>query len=47
VLPSESFVAVLVVGGLLALGGLFFLGLLLLNRESLETEPGNAGALKR
>lgn len=40
VTPREALVPVVVVAGLLGLGGLFFLGMLLFDRESLETEPG-------
>jgi amino acid transporter len=41
VAPPESLVPVVMVGGLLLVGGLFFLWMLLFRRESLETEPGD------
>lgn len=41
-LPSESLTSVLIVGGLIAAGAVFFAGLLLTDREALETEPGVA-----
>ncbi|MCX5274618.1 APC family permease [Streptomyces virginiae] len=40
VTPGEALVPVVVVAGLLVLGGLFFLGLLVFDREALDTEPG-------
>ncbi|MFD7555859.1 APC family permease [Streptomyces sp. NPDC059835] len=40
VAPKEALVPVVVAGGLLLLGGLFFLGMLLFDREALDTEPG-------
>ncbi len=40
VTPREALVPVVVVAGLLALGGLFFLGMVLFDREALDTEPG-------
>ncbi|MGW0869405.1 APC family permease [Streptomyces sp. NPDC002740] len=40
--PAEALVPVLIVVGLLAAGGLFFLGLLIFDREALEAEPGEA-----
>jgi glycosyltransferase A (GT-A) superfamily protein (DUF2064 family) len=39
VAPEEALVPVLIVVGLILAGGLFFLGLLVFNREALETEP--------
>ncbi|WP_214319445.1 APC family permease [Nonomuraea sediminis] len=44
--PAEALVPVLIVVGLLLAGGLFFLGLLLFNREALETEPGDLSVFK-
>lgn len=41
VVPSEAFVPDLIVVGLILIGGVFFLGLLIFNREALETEPGD------
>lgn len=41
VAPSEALVPVLIVVGLILAGGLFFLGLLIFDREALETEPGD------
>ncbi|MEV6019818.1 APC family permease [Streptomyces sp. NPDC051997] len=38
--PSEALVPSLIVVGLIVAGGLFFVGLLLFNRQALETEPG-------
>ncbi|WP_199807567.1 MULTISPECIES: hypothetical protein [Streptomyces] len=38
--PREALVPVVVVAGLLVLGGLFFLGMLLFDRRSLDAEPG-------
>ncbi|MEU5068675.1 hypothetical protein AB0G95_32060 [Streptomyces virginiae] len=38
--PREALVPVVVVAGLLVLGGLFFLGMLLFDRSSLDAEPG-------
>ncbi|WKD31744.1 APC family permease [Streptomyces xanthophaeus] len=40
VTPREALVPVVVVAGLLLLGGLFFLGMLVFDREALDTEPG-------
>jgi hypothetical protein len=42
VVPAEAVVPDLIVVGLILGGGLFFLGLLIFNREALETEPGDA-----
>jgi amino acid transporter len=39
--PGESFVAVLIVAGLLVVGGLYFLGMLMFDRKSLWPEPGD------
>ncbi|MFD6923614.1 APC family permease [Streptomyces sp. NPDC059944] len=41
VAPAEALVPVLIVVGLILAGGLFFLGLLIFDREALETEPGD------
>jgi amino acid transporter len=41
VVPGEALVPDLIVVGLILAGGLFFLGLLISNREALETEPGD------
>ncbi|MFB7243023.1 amino acid permease [Streptomyces populi] len=38
--PSEALVPSLIVVGLIVAGGLFFAGLLLFNRQALESEPG-------
>ncbi|MFF3888933.1 APC family permease [Streptomyces sp. NPDC001914] len=38
--PSEALVPSLIVVGLIVVGGLFFAGLLLFNRQALDTEPG-------
>ncbi|WP_314252170.1 hypothetical protein [Streptomyces sp. DSM 40907] len=38
--PREALVPVVAVAGLLLLGGLFFLGMLVFDREALDTEPG-------
>jgi hypothetical protein len=46
VVPAGALVPVLIVVGLLLAGGLFFLGLLLFNREALETEPGDVSVFK-
>jgi hypothetical protein len=46
VTPPEAFAPTLIVVGLLALGGLFFLGLLTIDREALETEPGDVGTFE-
>jgi hypothetical protein len=40
VTPATAVVPTLIVVGLLVAGGLFLLGLLIFNREALETEPG-------
>ncbi|MFE5724020.1 APC family permease, partial [Streptomyces erythrochromogenes] len=40
VTPAQALVPVVVVAGLLVLGALFFLGMLLFDREALDTEPG-------
>ncbi|MCX4631930.1 amino acid permease [Streptomyces sp. NBC_01443] len=44
VTPGEALVSVVIVVGLLLVGGLFFLLMLKVDREALETEPGDAGA---
>ncbi|MFI6004823.1 APC family permease [Streptomyces sp. NPDC051366] len=44
VTPGEALVSVVIVVGLLLVGGLFFLVMLKVDREALETEPGDAGA---
>ena len=41
VTPESALVPVIIVVGLLAIGGLFFLWLLIFRREVLETEPGD------
>ncbi|MFJ9468931.1 APC family permease [Streptomyces caniferus] len=46
VAPPEALVPALIVVGLLLAGGLFFLCLLLYNREALETEPGDVDVFK-
>ncbi|WP_405775631.1 APC family permease [Streptomyces sp. NBC_00859] len=40
--PDEALVSVVIVGGLLILGGLFFVAMLKFDRQALETEPGEA-----
>ena len=42
VLPSEALTSVLVAGGVVALGVLFFVGLLVSNPEVMNSEPGDA-----
>ncbi|MCV7345360.1 amino acid permease [Mycolicibacterium rhodesiae] len=42
--PSEARIPGLIVLGLLAVGGLYFVTLLITNREALESEPGEPGA---
>ncbi|WP_405965348.1 APC family permease [Streptomyces sp. NBC_00723] len=44
VAPREAFVSVVIVVGLLLLGGLFFVVMLKLDRQALETEPGDENA---
>ncbi|MGW6521382.1 APC family permease [Streptomyces sp. NPDC054962] len=44
VAPGEAFVSVVIVVGLLLLGGLFFVVMLKLDRQALETEPGDENA---
>jgi amino acid transporter len=46
VAPAVAFVPILIVVGLLLGGGLFFLGLLIFDREALETEPGDLSVVK-
>ncbi len=46
VTPRESLVPVLIVIGLVLVGGLFFLGMLMFDRKSLETEPGDVSGLE-
>uniref|UniRef100_A0AAU3HVG6 Amino acid permease n=1 Tax=Streptomyces sp. NBC_01393 TaxID=2903851 RepID=A0AAU3HVG6_9ACTN len=46
VAPREALVSVVIVVGLLAAGGLYFLFMLKLDREALETEPGDVSAFK-
>jgi hypothetical protein len=41
VTPREAFVSVVIVVGLLLAGGLFFLVMLKVDRQALETEPGD------
>ena len=42
--PSEARIPGLIVLGLIAVGGLYFVTLLITNREALESEPGEPGA---
>ncbi|PND55347.1 amino acid permease [Mycobacterium sp. ENV421] len=42
--PSEARIPGLIVLGLIAVGGLYFVSLLLTNRSALDTEPGEPGA---
>ena len=44
--PAEAFAPALIVVGLLALSGLFFLGLLIADRQALATEPGDASVFE-
>lgn len=44
VAPREALVSVVIVVGLLLLGGLFFVVMLKLDRQALETEPGDENA---
>ncbi|MFJ6636981.1 amino acid permease [Streptomyces sp. NPDC091376] len=44
VAPREALVSVVIVGGLLLTGGLFFLGMLKFDRAALESEPGDVSA---
>jgi hypothetical protein len=44
--PAEAVVPDLIVVGLLLVGGLFFLAMLIFNRQALETEPGDADVFK-
>lgn len=46
VTPAEAITPVLVVVGLLIGGGRYFVGLLVFNREVLETEPGDVSVFK-
>ncbi|MET9903156.1 amino acid permease [Streptomyces sp. NPDC006446] len=46
VAPREALVSVVIVVGLLAAGGLYFLFMLRFDRGALETEPGDVGAFK-
>ncbi|MER5397668.1 amino acid permease [Streptomyces sp. NPDC002599] len=46
VAPREALVSVVIVVGLLAAGGLYFLFMLKFDREGLETEPGDMSAFK-
>jgi hypothetical protein len=46
VLPVESRTPDLIVGGLLLLGVLFFAGMYLMNRDALESEPGDTKILE-
>ena len=46
VTPESALVPVIIVVGLLAIGGLFFLWLLIFRREVLETEPGDVDVFK-
>lgn len=45
--PKEAFVSVVIVVGLLLLGGLFFAAMLTLDRQVLETEPGEADSFTK
>jgi len=42
--PPDALVPGLVVLGLIVAGGIYFASMLLVNREVLETEPGEPGA---
>ena len=44
--PSDDLGPALIVAGLLILGGAYFVGLLMFNREVLETEPGDVSVFK-
>jgi amino acid transporter len=44
VVPAEASVPDLIIGGLILVGGLFFLRMLVFDRQVLETEPGDADA---
>ncbi|MCP2289646.1 APC family permease [Nocardia amikacinitolerans] len=46
VTPEDAVVPVLIVAGLLVTGGLFFLALLIFDREALETEPGDVSVFE-
>ncbi len=46
VVPAEAFVPDLIVVGLILVGGLFFLAMLIFNREALEREPGDVDVFK-
>jgi hypothetical protein len=46
VTPAEAITPVLVVVGLLIGGGLYFVCLLVFNREVLETKPGDVSVFK-
>jgi amino acid transporter len=46
VTPESALVPVIIVVGLLAIGGLFFLWLLIFRREVLETEPGDVDVFR-
>ena len=43
--PPESFAPSLIVAGLIVLGGVFFVGMLMVRPEALETEPTGVGVL--
>jgi len=45
VTPGESFVPVLIVFGLLLVGGVYFVGMLMFDRKSLATEPGDVSGI--
>jgi hypothetical protein len=47
VAPAEAVVPHLIVVGLLLVGGLFFHGLLIFDREALETEPGDVDVFEQ
>src|SRR3954471_7058272 len=42
VTPGEALIPVLIVGGLMLVGGLYFLGILIFDRKSLDSEPDAA-----
>jgi hypothetical protein len=44
--PAAAIVPVLVVVGLLIVGALYFLRMLIFDRETLETEPGDVSVFK-
>ncbi|NKY28397.1 amino acid permease [Nocardia gamkensis] len=46
VTPSDAFVPVVIVAGLVVTGGVFFLALLAFDRQALETEPGDVSVFE-